>query len=420
MIEDFLSGENLFRDVVAYCGFGEHRTATEGDLKTTKWIYERLNSCGLKTSYQPFTLPQFFTKENRLEVAGEKIDCFPLWPPRETGPMPVKAPLVVIDAGTKPGSAKGKIAIVGFEHRSRGIHLMVHEHVNYGSTIVPDVQSAISSAIDAGAKAIIAVTRGPAGIITAYNCPDTLKPWPVPILMVGSKDEPVLLKAAKHGAEATFLLDGRMEQKAKASNVIGRSGPGDKNIIIISNPHSGWFRAGGERGTGLSLFLALARWVGQRQPKKVSYLFDSNSGHNRGNVGMRVFMKELMPPPEKVLCWCHIGSSCATWGWEETPEGPRRKATHQKNRVVARTPELLEILKPAFKVMPGVVPELGRGAGEMANNVPMEYPGFGVHGGFNRFLHSPGDGLESTGPELLEPFAVALIRAFESIEKLAK
>ena len=135
---------------------------------------------------------------------------------------------------------------------------------------------------------------------------------------------------------------------------------------------------------------------------------------------MRVFMKELMPPPEKVLCWFHIGSSCATWGWEETPGGPRRKAMHQKNEVVARTPELREILKPAFKVMPGVDPKLGRGTGEMANNVPMEYPGFGVHGGFNRFLHSPGDGPEATGPELLEPFAVALIRAFESIEKLAK
>lgn len=60
------------------------------------------------------------------------------------------------------------------------------------------------------------------------------------------------------------------------------------------------------------------------------------------------------------------------------------------------------------------------GLGEMAQNLPMDYRGFSVHGGLHRFLHTPADGSDSTAPELLEPVALALSRALESIEALAK
>ncbi len=34
------------KDVVTYANMGDHRTATDGDIKTTEWLSERLKKAG--------------------------------------------------------------------------------------------------------------------------------------------------------------------------------------------------------------------------------------------------------------------------------------------------------------------------------------------------------------------------------------
>ena len=43
-----LKGESLYRDVVAYCSLGEHRTGTDVDIKTSKWLAAEFARSGLK------------------------------------------------------------------------------------------------------------------------------------------------------------------------------------------------------------------------------------------------------------------------------------------------------------------------------------------------------------------------------------
>ena len=92
MTADFLSGESLYRDVVTYSQFGEHRTATDGENKTTDWIAERLKAADLQTTFQSFPVETYFVDETSLTVPDQQMDCFPLWPPCWTGPRPVRAP----------------------------------------------------------------------------------------------------------------------------------------------------------------------------------------------------------------------------------------------------------------------------------------------------------------------------------------
>jgi hypothetical protein len=55
--------------------------------------------------------------------------------------------------------------------------------------------------------------------------------------------------------------------------------------------------------------------------------------------------------------------------------------------------------------------------GELRFVLPKGYTGLNLAGGGNRWMHSPGDGPETTGPAVLEPVARALTAALERITK---
>src|SRR5713226_5461648 len=94
-----LSGARLYEDVIAYYNLGEHRTATEADLRTSEWLVEQLRATGLKATTQSFGLRQFFVHQTRLTIgerSGERnIRAFPLWFPRGTGPSASVAPVAL-------------------------------------------------------------------------------------------------------------------------------------------------------------------------------------------------------------------------------------------------------------------------------------------------------------------------------------
>ncbi len=52
----YLNGESLYPDIVTYCNFGDHRTATEVDLQTAERLAECLNQAGFAAELKPYTL----------------------------------------------------------------------------------------------------------------------------------------------------------------------------------------------------------------------------------------------------------------------------------------------------------------------------------------------------------------------------
>ena len=74
-------------DVQTYYDFGIHRTAHDGDLRTSDWLAERFRALGLETSEHSLSLRQFMLDEASIEDAQGRIEAFPIWLPRATEPQ---------------------------------------------------------------------------------------------------------------------------------------------------------------------------------------------------------------------------------------------------------------------------------------------------------------------------------------------
>ncbi|MCI0490376.1 MAG: hypothetical protein L0229_27600 [Blastocatellia bacterium] len=395
-----LSGNDLYKDVIAYYNLGEHRTATQVDERTSDWLAAQLRAAGLRTQLQPFSLEQFFLSRSGLTVAGQKMRAFPLWPARGTGPTPVSARLAAFGPRARSQSLEGRIALIKFPFDRR-------------ASVLPEHVKIIGDAARAGASAVIAVTEGPTGEIIAMNTSPSIQPWPLPVALVAGRNWPELSEAAVTGAEASLLIDGREDPDARALNVIGRLQRG-KDLIVVSTPQSGWFRCAGERGPGIALFLGLARWAAKRN-SDTSFMFVSTSGHELGNLGIHSFHEKLAPRPDKTLVWLHLGAGIATFEWEETSKGMRRLSRVDSNRYLMCSPNLEPLLAEKFAGQPGLTPITNRAVGEMEAIKKAGYRSVAIAAG-HRFHHTPADNPDTTGPQLLEPIASALAKTIEEIE----
>lgn len=397
-----LSGETLYNDVIDYFNMGDHRAASEVDLRTSDWIARELRAAGLSVSFQPFRFRQFFVRRASLRVAGRNHQCFPLWYPRSAGSDSIQAKLVEFQKGAGGGSLRGRIALVRFPFDARAAIFKGSGHAEI-----------IEAVAKTGAAAAVVITEGATGEVIALNSPEDATEWPLPVLLVGSRDQQSLTEAARAGANVEFLLDGRDEQRAEAKNVIGRLA-GDKRLIVISTPQSGWFRCAGERGPGIAIFLALARWAGRRQSRP-SFLFVSTSAHELSGIGMKHFQQKLAPLPESVTAWLHLGAGIATHAWEETTSGLRKLRQADSRRYLMCSADFEALLAATFAGHEGLTPVVGRAVGEMEIIMKRSYRAFGIAAG-HRFHHTPADSPEMTDAYLLEPIAQSIVRTLEAIE----
>jgi hypothetical protein len=369
--QHFMTGEFLFNDVKGYSALGEHRTASEADRKTSEWLSKQLEGFGFTSKLVPFRVRQFHFSSATLTANGRSIPCFPLWMPRENG---------TVRALVAHGPAKGRIAIARLP---KGIALTA-AHL-----------AVIQPLIDAGVAGIIAVTPSESGELVALNSNRT-EPWQVPILLVGPAEE-VKLRGA---TDVAISIEGRDEPRAEAFDAVGEIGIGKKHIVI-STPSSGWFHCAGERGPGIALWLALARWSSHRD-SNAHYSFVASSGHELGELGMHQYLKTQAPRPEEVDVWLHLGASIAAQGTT------RRLMTNRR--------QWLPIVSRHFSSIADLQPEVTAApAGELGQLANLKYPCLGIAGGHTLF-HSPGDLPFTTSAAMLEPVGQALLRTIVDLE----
>ena len=402
--QDYFSGEALYRDVVAYASFGEHRTATDADVRTSRWLAEQLAAAGAEARLVPWRSQQFFIRDHALSVAGSPVESFPLWWPRPTGPEPLVASLAAIETGAGAGALAERIGLV------------VLPPVG-GAQIVAGngVAEIVAEAAAQGARALVLVIRHRTGEIVALNAMAGLRPWPIPVLQVGQRDEAQLAAAAAAGESVSFLLDGALDYRAEAFEVVGTAGSGEAQVVV-STPSSGWFRCAGERGPGIALWLALARWAAA-SPIPARFTFVASSGHELDSVGIRHFLAYDAPPPAAVATWLHLGAGIATYDYELGADGPRRlDRPFAGRRLMTNQEELVAELREAFADLAGLEPILTpEPGGEMVAMADMGYRVWGFAGG-SVYHHIPSDLPErTTGPELLEPVARAVVRTLEQL-----
>ena len=129
------TARSLYADVETFFQFGDHRTGSRADERTTLWLGEELNSHSIVTDHLDWQIPQFHLDRCEIGMGDLKLSAFPCWLPSATGEKPLQAPLAC-------WSEKGSLAetIVLFDNSST----LTGDQIN---TVVQDAHSRSALAV---------------------------------------------------------------------------------------------------------------------------------------------------------------------------------------------------------------------------------------------------------------------------------
>jgi len=294
VIDDALSRAGY--DMAHYESMGDHRTGSDVDRATSTWLSEELLAAGVDdVRLVPLGSRQFVLRRGVLKVGGHSLDCFPFWFPHATGSEPVIGPLRLMGQDTAPGSLAGAVAYVELP-----------EDRLYASF---DVSGLIERATVGSAAALVVVIPHPEGLVAAQNAVEAFAETELglPAVIVGAADRSLLRTASERGDEASLTIEGSVVEHGEALNVVGRIEREGRPWIVVTTPTSGWFRCADERGPGIALWLALARWAA-RTEVPASFLFQAYSGHELDFLGGRRAFEGGLPDPREVMLWVHLGA----------------------------------------------------------------------------------------------------------------
>jgi len=388
--DKIFNGNKLYDDVKHYVDLGIHRTATEGDNKTSAWLKNKLEGYGYKTEYLYFPVKQFFLESATVKISNKNLTVFPLWPVKD--PV-VNLTATLINADQSTSSVSGKIALIRLKSEDR-------KYVDHLEKL-----DRFNQLLEQKVKAIILVVDNPAGEIAALNTQPNAS-WQIPVVQIAPKDTAQLIK----GSTVTLNIKGALKE-VQARNVIAKIGSGDKKVII-STPISGWFSCGGERGPGIAIFNAIAEWVSIEKPD-YTFIFIGNSSHElEDHRGTHVFIDKVAPKPNDVRLWVHFGASFAINGYIKTTTGIEKLSNVDPKRRVYYSSNVENTMHKAFddvaitQLKDVALGELGVAAKYGYNT----YFGF-VGADFSPYFHTPVDDATATNPKILEETALAIKKA---------
>lgn len=375
---DGIKGDELYHTVEKYVSLGEHRTGTSADTATSAWLRKELISYGYDVKYLDFAMREFFPANVFLAHDKDTVHAFPLWWVNEQIANTVQGTLVE----EKDVKAYKQHDIV-----------LIHLPVKNGKT-----NAYIDSLTNRGVAGIVAITDNPSGEIQAYNTSKDQQPWRVPVILVAPKDSAAILSFVKQ--KVILSISGEFKT-VQARNVYGKIGHGDQ-YIIISTPISGWFTCGGERGTGVAIWLGLAKWAA-KQNSKYTFVFTGNSGHEHAFYGAHQYLESHAPAPEKTHLWIHFGAGAATLKYKVSNGSLETQAPVDNERRFFYNDAVKAAFDSAFKNIEAVkILANENPGGELAAVAQKGYKRFAGVSYAHPYFHVPTDDASTTSPEILE------------------
>ena len=399
MRHDPLSGAALYADVQRYDAFGPHRYGSPGAEQAFDWIATELESAGLQTSSQRFSLDrQYDFHAATLTVDGQTRSVMPQWwIPERQASFSLSAAI----AAPGSGSADGAFVRLTVPY-DRGAYL-TSQHL-----------AALQAAFARRPAAVLLTIDHPSGEIFAYNVDQKAPPWPVPVILVGANDRTLLDRAQQSGRPVAVAVHGAWRRDVPGRNVVGRLDRGAGRWLAISTPVTSWFTSTCERGPGIAGFLAAARLARTRWPD-VDLVFVATSGHEIGHGGMEHFLRDGAPAPDATLAWAHFGASLACFEWRReggTWVTDRRVDSGQ--RLILSSQAMAATVAGRFKdIAAATVVGAEAGIGELRDVLSAGYPRFFGMAGSHIFFHTPADSAAATGPEVLEQVAKAFMATLD-------
>jgi hypothetical protein len=394
-IPAYFSGDALMADVVAYDGFGVHRSGSPADQQTTAWMADHLVRHGYNVEHTPFNVELFQPGNSTIDVNNTIVELVPQWP--VAGPVRLSGQLAEV---ATLGRLDGMIALAVFPYDKR-------------STIdLPTYWAILTDARARGAIALIAITEGPTGTVIAMNAPQAGLALPLPVGLVAPPNAPILQEAARAKQVVVFNLAGQSLGSVSAHNVLGHLDRGG-DTIVVSTPMSAWTHAGGERGPGIALWRSLAQWAAVQG--KSRYVFLATSGHEFNHAGFDAVLPRLeaIVPKRKCKLWLHLGANIGVRALSDDGSG-RLTDRASRGGWLAGTPLTLAGLTARFAGVDGLWPPIpaarGLVVGELKSIIAAGYaPAIGLFGA-GPLHHTQRDRADATTPNLLEAVAKPLLQ----------
>ncbi|MEM1483491.1 M28 family peptidase [Oscillospiraceae bacterium PP1C4] len=385
------SGKQALAYADQYTSFGLHRTGTETEIASTKWVAEELERIGFDTELQELKFKRFDLKDCKVTVDEKEIKSFPFWFPASTGDKPIQAPLVIYDE-KNPDSMTGKIVYYDMP----------------GMQTNADISPIAAKAKEAGALAVIATVIHPNGLPSGQNTleSNTEKELPLPAAIISMTEKGYMAEAAKKNATASVLINGNVVSDAKAYNVIGKIDNQSDQWVVVTTPLSGWFTCNAERAGGVGLFIELAQTV-KDWDKSVNYLFIGNTGHELNFMGAHA-SETFAPSPEKVKLWLHCGSAIAA-----------KEPIAENFKFLGFSEDIAKQVTAAFSDVSSVTVQNNKEKlmqSELGSFISKGYTAFGLYGA-NKDFHTQADTSDGISESELTKLGESIVSLFKEVLK---
>lgn len=373
--------DSVREDLERYIGFGIKASGGAGDNACGAWLEGELERQGFKLHRQTFSVPYFNASRAELVLGRHTTPVIPQGIVVPTEPSGVSGRLVRIDP-TLPisQSLSGAIALVDLPY-SRWV-----------SALQKPIRDGVHAAIDHGARAAVIVTNGPTQKAIALNTDGTKPMFQVPVAVLAPDQASPFLAGAMQGDNATLVLQGSGGRR-DAYNFVGHLDRERSKWIIVSTPRSGWFTCAAERGPGVAIWLALARWA-PTALREYNLAFMCNSAHEYEYLGADEAIRAIAPKPDVTAIWLTLGASIAARDWQSLipPLLPLPSADPQRYLVVSSNVQGLA--KRAFAGQPGIDTPYTTERFTAGELTPIHKAGYKTVAGFfgaHRFLHTQED-----------------------------
>jgi hypothetical protein len=321
----------IARTVREYDGQGWHRTGTEVDLESARWLAELVRECGAEPGLEKFALDRVDPMPSYLEVDGRRIEGLPLFDGPFTGAEGVQGRLGHQDADPEVMLVDGppNLAAETLEKARRsGKH-----------------------------RALVFVTGGIGGEpgLAPRNADRFTEPFGPPVLQVDAAERGWLTDQADSRSPATLVAHAE-RRTAEAVNVVAEI-PGrehDLPPVVVMTPRSGWWYCAAERGGGIVGWLEMMLALHARQPAR-SVRFVATSGHELGHLGLKSYLQGNPELATGALTWIHLGASIGA----ARGASPRLFTSDDEMEQLA-----VRHLEPELRIMPETHPHDAVPAGE--------------------------------------------------------
>ena len=368
--------DRLARVIREYDAQGVHRTGTDVDSASARWLAKLVAEAGFEATLQALPFERIDTKSAFLEVTETdgtltRYDGIPLMDCAEyTGADGITGQL-----GGPDTDAKIVVACWPPSVQYVPAFRQIRTSVRHSALVVVTGGKDFDRPPDSPQRA---------GLPEGYaliNADRYLDPYGHPVLQLPSTAGAALVIARQRSAQARLVM--HIERTpVKVFNVTTTVLGTDVSAapVVVMTPRSGWWEVASERGGGIALWVELLHAIHQSQPQR-TVLFVASTGHELGHVGLHHYLKQHSDLVEDAHLWFHLGANFAA-------------AVGGNIRVQASSQALLDRALAAMKregIAPGVItPVTDRPYGE-AREI---YDGGGSFLsllGSNGLFHSPDD-----------------------------